>query len=112
MYLTAAECYARLNNQDSARFYLNAIQKRANSTITGPLVTGEALLDSIFKERRKEFAFEGLRMFDLLRWGKNVVRIDAVGTTAKNLTFPSNKAIAPIPGLDVTILGLIQNDEY
>lgn len=112
MYLTAAECYANLNNQDSALYYLNAIQKRANVSLTGNAVTGAALLDSIYKERRKELAFEGLRMFDLLRWKKGVARADALGSTAKNLPFPSNKAISPIPQLDVTVLGLSQNDDY
>ena len=112
MYLTAAECYAQLNNQDSALFYLNAIQKRAQAPITGSSVTGTALLDTIYKERRKELSFEGLRMFDLLRLKKGVARTDALSLETKNLPFPSNKAVAPIPELDVTVLGLSQNEDY
>lgn len=112
MYLTAAECYAKLNKEDSALFYLNAIQKRANSNVTGSSITGAALLDSIYKERRKELAFEGLRMFDLLRWKKNVIRTDALSPSTQVLTLPNNKAIAPLPKLDVMVYGLFQNEEY
>jgi hypothetical protein len=112
MYLTAAECYAKLNNSDSALYYLNAIQKRANTLLTDASITGPALLDSIYKERRKELAFEGLRMFDLLRWKRSVNRTDALDGTLKALPYPNTKAIAPIPGLDVKVFSLQQNDEY
>ncbi len=75
--------------------------------------TGEALRDSLYKERRKELAFEGGRMFDLQRWHLPVQRTDvASGTTATNLPFPSNKAIAPIPIQDVKIEGIKQNIDY
>lgn len=112
MSLTAAESYARLNMEDSARYYLNAIQTRAQANVTDNTVTGSQLLDAIYKERRKELAFEGLRMFDLLRWKKGVSRTDAADPTVKELPYPSNKAIAPIPGLDVTVQGLAQNAGY
>ncbi len=112
MYLTAAEAYARLNNEDSARAFLNDIRTRANTMPVAATVTGAALLDSIYKERRKEFAFEGFRMFDLLRWKKGVNRLDAPEPLAQNLPYPSNKAIAPIPIQDVELLGLPQNIGY
>lgn len=112
MYLTAAEAYAQLNNVDSARFYLDAIRKRANPAALATTSTGLALLEAIYKERRKELAFEGLRMFDLLRWKKGVNRGDALSVTAQKLPYPSNKAIAPIPGLDVKVSGLSQNPDY
>jgi starch-binding outer membrane protein, SusD/RagB family len=112
MYLTAAEAYANLNNNDSARYYLDAIRKRANPSLTDITATGTALLDSVYQERRKEFAFEGTRMFDLLRWKKGVARTDATSPSAQNLVYPSNKAIAPIPTSDVDINGLDQNPDY
>jgi hypothetical protein len=112
MYLTAAEAYAELNNVDSARFYLDAIRKRANPTAISTISSGTALLEAIYKERRKELGFEGLRMFDLLRWKKGVNRVDALTTTAQTLSYPNNKAIAPIPGLDVKGSGFIQNLDY
>ena len=112
MYLTAAEAYAQLNNVDSARFYLDAIRKRANPAALATASSGTALLETIYKERRKELAFEGLRMFDLLRWKKAVNRADALSAAAQTLPYPSNKAIAPIPGLDVKVSGFIQNLGY
>jgi hypothetical protein len=112
MYLTAAEAYAHLNNVDSARFYLDAIRKRANPTVAATTSVGSALLEAIYKERRKELAFESLRMFDLLRWKKGVNRTDAISAAAQNLPYPSNKAIAPIPGMDVKVSGFVQNLDY
>lgn len=112
MYLTTAEAYAKLNNEDSARFYLDEIRKRANSTVLSSTATGPALLDSIYKERRKELAFEGFRVFDLLRWKKGVDRTDAWSASAQSLSYPSNKIIAPIPQNDAEILGLAQNLDY
>lgn len=112
MYLTASEAYAKLNRDDSARYFLDAIRLRANSTAVPTAATGPALLDSIYKERRKELCFESLRMFDLLRWKKGIERKDASNANAKALPYPSNKAIAPIPTLDVKVSGFNQNPEY
>jgi len=112
MYLTAAECYANLNNEDSARFYLDAIRKRANVNAATSTATGVALMDSIYKERRKELAFEGLRMYDLLRWKKGVNRTNPFNPAAESLPYPSDKAICPIPLQDVNLSGLAQNPGY
>lgn len=112
MYLAASEAYAKINSEDSARYYLDAIRLRANSTAGVTTASGSALLDSIYKERRKELCFESLRMFDLLRWKKGVERNDASNANAKTLPYPSNKAIAPLPTLDVSVSGFIQNPEY
>lgn len=113
MYLTAAESYAKLGgtNEDSARFYLNAIRKRADPSAMPSTATGTSLLEDIYTERRKELAFEGLRMFDLLRWKKGVNRSIELPAGGR-LPYPSNKAIAPIPLLDVRISGLQQNEGY
>lgn len=112
MYLTAAEAYARLNNEDSAKFYLDAIRKRANPLLESTAATGALLLNAIYEERRKELAFEGLRMFDLQRWKMNVIRMDATDPMAQKLSFPDNRAIAPIPRQDVNLSGLQQNAGY
>lgn len=112
MSLTAAEAYAKIGNNDSARFYVNEIRTRANIPAFDASVTGTALFDSICVERRKELAFEGLRMFDLLRWKKGVFRSDAWSASAQTLPYPSNKAIAPLPPREITITGLQQNPGY
>jgi hypothetical protein len=112
MYLTVAECAAKTGDENTARNYLDAIRKRAYPAANAVTATGSALMDSIYKERRKELAFEGFRMFDLQRWKLNIHRADALYSTAIDLPFPSNKAIAPIPVLDVKISGLLQNTGY
>lgn len=112
MYLTAAEAYGQLKNEDSARYYLNQIRTRAGIPEVAISVAGSGLMDSIYLERRRELAFEGLRMFDLLRWKKGVSRQDAWSSSVQSLPYPSNKAIAPLPQNDVNIAGLSQNLDY
>lgn len=112
MVLTAAECYAKLNIEDSARYFINQIRSRANIPIVASIVTGTALMDSIKQERRKEMAFDGLRMYDLQRWKLGVSRQDATSPNVKTLPYPSNKAIAPIPQADAMLKGLQQNPGY
>ena len=84
----AAEALNRGNISDErARDYLNQVRKRAfgneNHNIT---VSGSALTEAIWKERRVEFLGEGLRFFDLVRTGKGT---EIQGFTAnKNEVFP------------------------
>lgn len=112
MCLTAAECFAHLNVDDSARYYLDAIRLRANPTASPTTTSGATLLEAIQLERRKELAFEGFRIFDLLRWKKGVNRADAVSGAPKTLSYPNNFAIAPLPDIDVKVAGMPQNPGY
>lgn len=112
MVLTAAESFAELNNEDSARYFINQIRNRAGVPELTTSVVGSALKDSIRFERRKEMAFDGLRMYDLQRWKIGVKRMDALSSDAQSLPYPNNKAIAPIPLEDVQVAGLPQNQEY
>ncbi|MCF6402113.1 RagB/SusD family nutrient uptake outer membrane protein [Chitinophaga filiformis] len=111
-YLMAAESCAMLKDEDNARSYLNAIRQRANPNVPLLTASGRALIDSIYKERRKELAFEGLRMYDLQRWHKPVIREDALNADRKTLTYPNEKAIAPIPLPDIKLENISQNDGY
>lgn len=112
MALTAAESYSKLNMYDSARYFIDLIRLRANPTLSNISATGAALLDSIYIERRKELCFDGLRMFDLQRWKKDVYRMDALTPQVQHLPYPNNKAIAPIPQQDIDLSGLVQNPGY
>ncbi|PWV51932.1 RagB/SusD family nutrient uptake outer membrane protein [Chitinophaga sp. S165] len=112
MYLTAAEAYHQLNNQDSAVYYLDAIRFRANPNTSATTATGNDLKVLIYKERRKELAFEGLRIFDLLRWKQSIIRKDALPGSPKELPYPSSHAIAPISLLDIDSYSISQNPEY
>lgn len=112
LFLTAAECFVQTGNNDSAKVYLDKIRKRADPSAPVSVATGTALLDSIYKERRKELCFENLRMYDLLRTGKSIQRIDVVSPSPTTLPYPNDKAIAPIPLLDVKTYPLSQNPSY
>lgn len=112
MVLTAAESYAKLNMEDSARFFINQIRDRANIPVFTTAVSGNVLMDSIRLERQKEMAFDGIRMYDLLRWKLGVHRMDPATPDVQTLPYPSNKAIAPIPLTDVELSGLQQNPGY
>lgn len=112
MFLTAAEAVMHLNEEDNARLYLNMIRKRAGIDTVGPDISGTALLDSIYTERRKELAFEGHRLFDLQRWKKGIYRQDAASPNVQSMPYPSNHAVGPIPLQDVNLSGLEQNPGY
>jgi starch-binding outer membrane protein, SusD/RagB family len=86
VYLNRAEAYANLNLPDEALTDLNEI--RTNRMLVpegGNLddylydaardnITENNILDVVLKERRIELAFEGHRIFDLMRNGKDLVR--------------------------------------
>jgi len=87
--LMAAEAYSRAGNNDAkARGYLNQVRRRAfgdnNHDIS---VSGAALTDFIWAERRVELFGEGHRFFDLVRTGKAVGKIPGF-TASKNELFP------------------------
>jgi starch-binding outer membrane protein, SusD/RagB family len=112
MVLTAAEAAAKAGDEPKARTYLDAIRKRANPAIADVTATGAALLDSIYKERRKELSWEGLRIYDLQRWKTGVNRIDVLAGTSGKLPYADKKAIAPIPMDEIRLAGISQNDGY
>lgn len=112
VFLTAAEACAKTSDETNARLYLDAIRKRANPSIANVTATGSALLDSIYKERRKELCFEGIRMFDIQRLKQAVQRTDVLPGYQTLLSYPNDKAISPIPGQDVNLMGLEQNHGY
>jgi hypothetical protein len=105
--LMAAEANNRKSSPDDAKAqtYLNRVRQRAfgdnNHNVT---LTGTALRDAIWNERRLELAMEGDRFFDLVRTGKAATTI-AGFKAGKNELFP-------IPQQEVDISGLTQNPGY
>jgi endonuclease III len=114
LLLTAAEAAAKLSEEDIARDHLNSIRKRADPSAIPVIATGPALLDSIYKERRKELCFEGWRLYDLQRWNLGIHRKDVHPSYAsfKDLNYPNDRSIAPIPYEEITYAGLIPNPGY
>ncbi len=69
-YLNRAEAYALSGNATEALKDLNELrQNRIKNYTKVSGLTGQALVDEIRLERRKELCFEGHRWFDLRRYG-------------------------------------------
>jgi hypothetical protein len=79
----------------SAETALNQVRARAGiATVSG--LAASALGDSIRVERRREFAFEGQRWFDLSRWGILDATFRAKTTQMQTL-FPGETQIHGVP---------------
>jgi tetratricopeptide (TPR) repeat protein len=72
--LILAESYARTGDDFNARNYLNQLVKLRDPSFGGYTSSGAQLLTDVVNERRKEFAFEGLRLFDLYRLNQVIYR--------------------------------------
>jgi SusD family len=70
-------------------------------------VSGQALLDAIWAERRWELAMEQQRWYDILRQGRAPAIMEALGKD-----FEDRDAMFPIPSAEVQITGLQQNPGY
>ena len=70
VYLIAAEAAFALGQTDKALTYINKVRERARmcGTTGQPAALTSVTLADIIKERRLEFAGEGHRMFDIVRW--------------------------------------------
>ena len=117
MYLIAAEAMAQMNQLSEAEDYLKAIQARAlgidPSEVELSYSSQEELLDIILEERARELSFEGHRLFDLNRLGRDLERGEDVNSSMKTLTHPSPYFILPFPQSELNANNNItQNPEY
>ncbi|WP_341841420.1 RagB/SusD family nutrient uptake outer membrane protein [Chitinophaga caseinilytica] len=74
--LILAESEARLNNNTEGQKYLNMVAQNRDPDQVAYTLTGAALVNAVIVERRKELAFEGLRLFDLYRQNATFNRPD------------------------------------
>ena len=118
-YLNAAELELAVGGgQGAAQPYLDAIRERAY----GRSYSIPATLNNIKLERRRELFNEGLRFWDLLRWGtdENDRTLDVVLSTNnahQTRTWDANKRFLPIPQSEIaatanTEFALKQNPGY
>ena len=115
LYLIRAEAAAAKSTPDFAQANadLDVIRKRADPAApTLNLQDKTSLTDAVLLERRKELAFEGNLIFDLLRYNKDVVRAD--GNPAQpNFAADDYRLIMPIPYISVnTNPSMDQNPGY
>jgi hypothetical protein len=140
MYLSRAEANARLalQNADAAALTssvadLNLLRNRRDTaTVSRPLnvalsgtppagsISLPAYLDTMMLERRREFALEGQRLFDLNRTRTNFVKISTAGSATSRLiqydvapTSFFNRTILPIPNGELAVNpNLLQNPGF
>jgi len=76
MYLNRAEGYAKKGDEAKALADVNEIRKHRGleGSLYNSVPSGETILDVVLMERRLELAFEGHRIFDLLRNHRNLER--------------------------------------
>jgi len=121
--LNRAEAYYMSGNMAAALVDLNLLKSNRYTGFT-PIVglTGQALLDEIYKERRLELAFEGDRFWDLKRRNLPVVRDGTKGDKADGTGVPyvfttlpvgDKRFLLPFPEAETTVnTNLKQNPGY
>ncbi|RDV13728.1 RagB/SusD family nutrient uptake outer membrane protein [Pontibacter diazotrophicus] len=102
MYLIRAEARALSGDESGALEDLNTLRSARIEGYVPVDLAGQALVDEIALERRKELFGEGHRWFDVKRTTRNLVREDC-GTTATNCTLaPDAREWAwPIPQAEI-----------
>ncbi|PKB18146.1 RagB/SusD family nutrient uptake outer membrane protein [Flavobacterium sp. 5] len=109
--LMAAEAANELGNTAAAGDYLEMVRARArgnNPGVLPPVSGSQSILRTAIKhERRIEFAMEGERFYDLVRWGDAVNTLGGLGYQDKNKWYP-------IPQTAIDQFGgvLVQNPNY
>tara|TARA_B110000902_G_scaffold242592_1_gene294081 strand:- start:1877 stop:3322 length:1446 start_codon:yes stop_codon:yes gene_type:complete len=103
VYLTLAEAAANGGGSITAgQKALDKITQTADPSVTSTTSTGIALFNEVKVERRKELAFEGHRLYDILRWKENVVRTDISSpSTIATITYPDTRMVWPLPQTEV-----------
>lgn len=94
MYLIAAEASYPSNTSDALK-YVNEVTSRRGATAIAS--DGQALLEAIITERRKELAFEGERYPDMQRLQRNIARSKNYPAAALSIDFTNYRRIMPIP---------------
>lgn len=102
MYLIRAEAAAMEGgaaNELVAQNDVTTIRQRGLPTEPAVIATGAALMDEIRQERRIELAYEGHRLWDLMRWQQDMVRTECTSTVpeACTVTYPDDRFVLPIP---------------
>lgn len=98
MYLLRAEARFMQGKETDAQADVTAIRQRALPTAEAVTATGAALMDEIELEKRIELAYEGHRLWDLMRWKKGIVRTDCTAPpNACNVAYPNDNFVLPIP---------------
>lgn len=105
----------------NAQTYFDKVRNRAFAPGTAPAVT--VSLNAIKQERRRELALEGLRYYDLLRWGdaetainaSNGIPVKIAGVDSEySVSFSLERAFSPLPESQIRVSQgkLVQNPAW
>ena len=109
--LNLAEALFEINNADpNALTRLNSIVAERGAGLTPYATVTKA---NLLKERRKEFAFEGLRFMDLIRTGQDIPLVSPGQQTHGGPDYGTFKMAFPIPLAEMQANpNMVQNDGY
>ncbi|MEG0890247.1 MAG: RagB/SusD family nutrient uptake outer membrane protein [Bacteroidales bacterium] len=104
VYLMYAEAcvLGSSKNEATAIEYLDKVRRRADINVVATTLTGQALIDAIALERRKELVYEGQYLFDLKRNHMDInsgLRSD--NTLYTVVTYPDTRLAMPIPQSEI-----------
>lgn len=112
VYLIRAEAAAILGDDATAQSDVTMIRQRAMPTAEAVTSTGSELLDEVLLERRKELAYEGQRLWDLMRRQQDVVR-DECTSPICTIEYPDDRFVLPIPSAETNANpNITQNPGY
>ncbi|TAJ09776.1 RagB/SusD family nutrient uptake outer membrane protein [Marinilabiliaceae bacterium JC017] len=108
--LLKAEACKRLNKQVEA---VKAYELVNNRYVEGDKDNSNLTMDDILLEKRLEFIGEGIRMRDLLRYGKDFSRPPSTLSTVQNVNIEDNHMQLPISDREMKVNeNLVQNPGY
>ncbi|WP_127125038.1 RagB/SusD family nutrient uptake outer membrane protein [Pseudoflavitalea rhizosphaerae] len=101
IYLIYAEAANEANDGPTAEAYtyLKKVRDRAHATEAPANMDKEQFRSFVIAERAREFALEGVRRFDLMRWGIYLQVMNKIGTGQNNISKvrASRNLLLPIP---------------
>lgn len=104
--LIYAEAETELGHLEEAMKYLNMVRKRSDATLMTAVSSQTGLRSSILEERAKEFACEGDRRWDLIRWGIYLQAMNAIGGRDEaniNKARIERNLLYPIPADEINV---------
>lgn len=113
--LIYAEAETELGNLDVAKTYLNMVRQRSNAVLMENTLSQVGMRSAILEERAKEFACEGDRRWDLIRWGIYLQAMDAIGGRDEaniNKTRSERNLLYPIPADEINVNDSITSNNY
>ena len=104
--LIYAEAENELGNSAEAMKYLNQVRARSNAKLMDVVLPAINMRSLIIEERAKEFACEGDRRWDLIRWGIYLQAMNAIGGRDDaniNKARSERNLLYPIPADEINV---------